>query len=203
MRAQTDIDKLLAHLSEHGLLLQQDKRLASVIGVIVGGPLVSSWWGHPRGRRIFRCLEQLLKHPDVLLTRLIGGKVTYLHRKLWPAILSVATAAEPWQRRRLSPEGRQLFRRIETRRAVRASGRPAKELQERLLAYAEEVHTEAGRHEVVLRPWSAVRDRLGPWPQLSAAEGRAQLEQAALAFGASAASLPWRRFAKGDINTPS
>jgi hypothetical protein len=192
-----DIDKLLARLSEHGLLLQQDKRLASVIGVIVGGPLAGSWWSHPRGRHIFRCLEQLLGHPDVLLTRLIGGKVTYLHRKLWPAFLSVATATEPWQRRRLSREGRQLLRRVETGPAVRASGRPARELQERLLAYAEEVHTEVGRHEIVLRPWSAVRDRLGPLPQLSAAEGRAQLEQAALAFGASAASLPWRRFAKG------
>jgi hypothetical protein len=154
-----DIDKLLARLSEHGLLLQQDKRLASVIGVIVGGPLAGSWWSHPRGRHIFRCLEQLLGHPDVLLTRLIGGKVTYLHRKLWPAFLSVATATEPWQRRRLSREGRQLLRRVET--------------------------------------GPAVRDRLGPVPQLSAAEGRAQLEQAALAFGASAASLPWRRFAKG------
>jgi hypothetical protein len=203
MRAQTDIDKLLARLSEHGLLLQQDKRLASVIGVIVGGPLASSWWGHPRGRHIFRCLEQLLGHPDVLLTRLIGGKVTYLHRKLWPAFLAAATAAESWQRRKLSPAGRQLLRRVETGPAVRASGRPAKELQERLLAYAEEMHTEAGRHEIVLRPWSAVRDGLGPLPQLSAAEGRVQLEQAALAFGAPAASLPWRRFAKGDKNAPA
>jgi len=194
-----DIDKLLVRLSEHGLLLQQDKRLASVIGVIVGGPLAGSWWSHPRGRHIFRCLEQLLGHPDVLLTRLIGGKVTYLHRKLWPAFLSVATAAEPWQRRRLSREGRQLLRRIETGPAVRASGRPAKELQERLLAYAEEVHTEAGRHEIVLLPWPSMRDRLGRLPRLTAAEGRAQLEQAALAFGASGGSLPWRRFAKGDI----
>src|SRR5438552_803115 len=37
--AVVDIDNILARLSEHGLLLQQDKRLASVIGVIVGGPL--------------------------------------------------------------------------------------------------------------------------------------------------------------------
>ena len=41
----TDVDRLLDSLSEHGLLLQQDKRLPSVIGVIVGGPLAGSWWG--------------------------------------------------------------------------------------------------------------------------------------------------------------
>ena len=191
----TDLDRLLDCLAKHGLLLQQDKRLPSVIGVIVGGPLAGSWWGHPRGRHIFRCLQQFLAHPDVLVTRLIGGKVTYLHRKLWPAFLAVAAATEPWQRRKLSPEGRQLLRRLKTGSVVRASGRPAKELQERLLAYAEEVHTEAGRHEIVLQPWSVVQDRLGPLPKLGAPEARAELERAALALSARAASLPWRRFA--------
>jgi hypothetical protein len=189
-----DIDNVLARLAQHGLLLQQDKRLPSVVGLIVGGPLTSSWWAHPRGRRIFRCLGQLIDHPDVLLTRLVGGKVTYLHRSLWPAFLAVATAAESWQCRRLSPQGRQLLRQVQSGTAVRARGNPAKELQERLLVYAEEVHTESGRHEIALQPWAVVQARLGPLPLHKAAEGRDKLEAAALAIGAVVTSLPWRRF---------
>jgi hypothetical protein len=192
-----DFDDLLNHLSTYGLLLMQDKRLPSVVGVIAGGPLSASWWGHPRGRQIFRCLEHLHAHPDVVTTRLIGGKVTYLHRDLWPALLAVVTAGEAWQRRGLSPAARALLRRVGAGASVRAAGPDAKELQERLLAYAQEVHTEAGQHEVVLRPWSAVRDRLGPLPLPTAEEGRAQLEQAAVAVGARESSLPWHRLAKG------
>jgi hypothetical protein len=192
-----DIDKLLTQLSRDGLLLQQDKRLPSVVGLLVGSPLAGSWWSHPKAHVIFHCLEQLLEHPDVLVTRLVGGKVTYLHRSLWPAFLAVATAQEAWQRRRLSPGARKLLREIEAEKEAQATGTTAKELQERLLVYAEEVHTEAGSHQVLLRPWSTVERRIGPLPQVPAAEGREQLERAALALGAKAASLPWRRFARG------
>jgi hypothetical protein len=189
----SDIDDLLAHLSRHGLLLQQDKRLPSVVGLLVGGPIATSWWGHPKAHHIFRCLGQLVEHPDVLPTRLIGGKVTYLHRGLWPAFLSVATGQEAWQRQGLSPEARKLLREVERGKEIRATGEPARELQERLLVHADEVHTASGRHEVLLRPWAAVENRTGRVPRLGPAEGREQLERAAHAIGASADRLPWRR----------
>ena len=186
---------LLARLSRDGLLLQQDKRLPSVVGLIVGGPLATSWWSHDKAHRIFRCLGQLIDHADVLPTRLLGGKVTYLHRRLWPALLSVATAAEAWQRQGLSPQARRLLQRIAAGEELRATGKPAKELQERLLVHADEVHTEAGRHEVLLRPWSVVAKMNGLSRRPDAAEGRRLLEEAAVAIGAKARSLPWHRFA--------
>jgi hypothetical protein len=190
-----DITDLLNHLSRHGLLLQQDKRLPSVVGLLAGGPLTGSWWNHPRAHHIFYSLEQLLDHPDVLLTRLVGGKVTYLHRSLWPAFLAVATAGEAWQRKGLPADARSLLRAVHTGNGIRATGEPARALQARLRVYAEEVHTEAGRHETLLRPWSAVESRAGPLPRLGAAEGRQQLEHAALAIGARVTCLPWHRFA--------
>lgn len=192
----TKVDLPLDRLVCDGLLLQQDKRLPSVVGLIVGGPLAGSWWGHPKGRLVFRCLRKLVDHPDVLATRLIAGKVTYLHRRLWLAFLAVATSGEPWQLRRLPTAARKLLRDVESGKTVCATGKPARELQERLLVHAEEVHTESGQHDVLLRPWRTMRRSMGRLPRLSVATAREQLERAALAIGAQVTGLPWRRFAK-------
>ena len=44
----------------------------------------------PLPQRVFAIATALHGHPDVQTTRLIGGKVTYLHRDFWPALLAVA-----------------------------------------------------------------------------------------------------------------
>jgi hypothetical protein len=69
---------------------------------------------------------------------------------------------------------------------VRASGPASKELQERLLVNAREVHTESGRHETVLLTW--------PASKVTPLQGRRQLERAATAIGAELHDLPWNRF---------
>ncbi|MBV8087842.1 MAG: hypothetical protein JO247_23785, partial [Chloroflexi bacterium] len=87
----------LAAVTEQGLLLMQDQRLPSVAGIVTGGPLRGSWWGHPSGTWIYHTILALEDHPDLLDTKLIDGKVTYVHRRLWPALLSVGLSREPWQ----------------------------------------------------------------------------------------------------------
>ncbi len=59
---------VLAALKRGGLLLKQDKRLPSVVGVLTGESLSTSWWSHPDAHRIFAVLEKLADHPDVLFT---------------------------------------------------------------------------------------------------------------------------------------
>lgn len=71
-------------LETYGLLLLQDKKLKSVVGALTGEALKTSWWSHPRAHEIFRCLETL--EDKALTTRLIDGKVTYVHKRLWPAL---------------------------------------------------------------------------------------------------------------------
>jgi len=187
---------ILRTLERSGLLLQQDKTLPSVVGLIAGGPLSSSWWSHPRAQEIFQTLEKLNDHPDVLPTRIVAGKVTYLHRRLWPAFLALATSRERWQLEGLTSAARRLFKEIETGRVTQASGKPAKDLQERLLVHAREVHTESGRHEVRLEPWVVWLTQVGRVVRLSATEGREILEQATIAIGAKLRTLPWHRFEK-------
>ena len=82
--------KLLDAIAEHGLLLLQDKALANAVTVMTGEHPRGSWWSHPRAHEIFRTLEAL---PDdqVVATKLVAGKVTFIHRRLWPDLLAVIT----------------------------------------------------------------------------------------------------------------
>jgi len=55
-----------------------------------GEPIRGSWWGHPAGHAIFDALNSLTESPDVVRTRLVNGKVTLVHRRLWPALARLA-----------------------------------------------------------------------------------------------------------------
>jgi hypothetical protein len=57
--------------------------------VIAGEPITGSWWGHAKGHEIYSVLSFLEESPDVLVCRLIDGKVTLVHRRVWPALIRV------------------------------------------------------------------------------------------------------------------
>ena len=59
--------------------------------LVAGEPVRGSWWGHPKGHDIFAACQHLLQHPDATTAKLVSGKVTYVHRELWPSLLAVAT----------------------------------------------------------------------------------------------------------------
>ncbi len=81
----------VAALAKHGMLLQSARGpLPSVAEVIAGEPIRGSWWGHPASQAIFDALNILAESPDVVRTRLVNGKVTLIHRRLWPALVRVA-----------------------------------------------------------------------------------------------------------------
>lgn len=78
-------------LEEHGILLEAAQGpLPSVAELVAGMPIRGSWWGHPAGKEIFRATRALRDSPDVLVARLVDGKVTFVHRRLWPAVVRLA-----------------------------------------------------------------------------------------------------------------
>ena len=85
--------RVLAALGDQGLLLKQDKLVPSVVGILTGESLRTSWWSHPKARLIFSVLSELADHPDVLFTKLLWQKDTLVHRSLWPALLAVGRRA--------------------------------------------------------------------------------------------------------------
>jgi hypothetical protein len=188
---------ILVALSKAGLLLNQDKRLSNVVTLLTGEAVGASWWSHPKGRLIFAVLSDLSEHPDVLFTKLLNGKVTLIHRKLWPAFLSIALANEPWQTRGLSSRGKRLLDLLNTASGpIKSSGPAVKELEVRLLAHARQVHTESGRHELMVEPWLVWSRRVQVKPSRSLPVAKEKLEQAAQAIGAPRSALPWLSGAK-------
>lgn len=162
-------------LAKYGLLMLQDKVLTSVVGIMTGERLSTSWWSHAKGQEIFACLESL-DEVDVLTTRLVAGKVTFVDRALWPDFLAVATSGESWQK--VGEDG------------------AAREQQERLLVHAQEVHTVSGRHEVVLQPWSEWLKQHEVDRDVSVEDARHALEEAVVNIGGAARLLPWHRLVK-------
>src|SRR5207244_9640396 len=62
----------------------------SLAHVVAGEPIRGSWWAHSKGKEIFRLSRVIRRSPDVLVGRLVDGRVTYGHRRLWPALVSLA-----------------------------------------------------------------------------------------------------------------
>jgi hypothetical protein len=119
----------LAFVKRHGIVLQAAHGpVPSLAEAIAGGRIRGSWWGHPKGHEIFRVAEAVSEHPDVLVCRLVDGKVTYVHRRLWPALVRLASRlpksglAKAWQEH--TPTGAHRARRIAFPKWV-----PSKELK--------------------------------------------------------------------------
>jgi hypothetical protein len=82
----------LAFVERHGIVLQAARGpVPSLAEAIAGGPIKASWWGHPKGREIFVAAEGVIESGEVLVCKLLGGKVTYVHRRLWPALVRLAS----------------------------------------------------------------------------------------------------------------
>jgi hypothetical protein len=82
----------LAFVERHGVVLQAARGpVPSLAEAIAGGPIRGSWWGHPKGREIYRVTEAVCASPDVLVCKLVEGKVTYIHRRLWPALVKLSS----------------------------------------------------------------------------------------------------------------
>lgn len=47
--------------------------------------------GHSKGQEVFRVTEAVAESPDVLVCKLVAGKVTCLHRRLWPALVKLVS----------------------------------------------------------------------------------------------------------------
>jgi len=81
----------ISFIKKHGVVLASAKgpvpRLAEAI---VNEPIRGSWWAHPKSHQIFAILQAVTDSKDVLVCRLVNGKVTLVHRRLWPALARAA-----------------------------------------------------------------------------------------------------------------
>jgi hypothetical protein len=86
----------LAFVRRHGVVLEGARGpVPNLAEAVVGARIRGSWWGHRKGKEIFWLTRAVRDSPEVLVCRLVGGKVTYVHRRLWPALVRLARAFGP------------------------------------------------------------------------------------------------------------
>ena len=157
--AEGSLQKVERELERIGLLLEHDKALPSVTSLAVGEPISGSWWGHPLGHAIYDLLGELSERSGQLDAKLVNGKVTYVHPRLWPAFLTLAQDPDEGRTRGLSPLARKLLERVTNggpqrvdllQREAFAPGKAltaaSRELEARLLVHSASLHTESGAH---------------------------------------------------------
>lgn len=84
-------DDALAFVAEHGIVLEAASGpVPSLAREVAGEPIRGSWWGHERAEQILAATRHVRGSDQVLTCRLVGGKVTYVHRRLWPALARLA-----------------------------------------------------------------------------------------------------------------
>lgn len=87
--------------------------IACLVDAIAGEIVRGTWWSHPQGRTIFAITRAVRAAPDVLTCRLVDGKITFVHARLWPALLRAADGFAPERlariRERHAPNGRHVI----------------------------------------------------------------------------------------------
>jgi len=92
------VDAALSLIREHGVVLVSAKgRAARLTELIAGEPIRGSWWAHPASHQIFAALQAISASKDILTCRLIDGKLTLVHRRLWPALVRAADLFSAFQ----------------------------------------------------------------------------------------------------------
>jgi hypothetical protein len=88
----------VAFVRKHGVVLESAKgRVPSLVQAIAGGSIKGSWWSHPRGREIFTITRAVRESNQVLVCRLVEGRVTLVHQRLWPALVRCSDRFRPVQ----------------------------------------------------------------------------------------------------------
>ena len=81
----------LAFVRKQGVVLASAKGTAPrLTEAIIGEPIKGSWWAHAQSHRIYTILEAVAESDEVLVCRLINGKITLVHRRLWPSLVRLA-----------------------------------------------------------------------------------------------------------------
>lgn len=82
----------LAFVERHGVVLEAARRggLVSLADAVAGEPIRGSWWAHPAARAIFAATRAVRDASDVLVCRLVEGRISFVHRRLWPALARLA-----------------------------------------------------------------------------------------------------------------
>ena len=93
MAKSTESQNAVDLVRKAGILLESARGpIPNFLELLLKEPVKGNWWAHPKGKFLFNMTRTVRDDPDILVCRLIGGKITYVHRRLWPALVRVSHA---------------------------------------------------------------------------------------------------------------
>ncbi|MEP6861356.1 MAG: hypothetical protein ABJE66_12080 [Deltaproteobacteria bacterium] len=82
------MSKWVRLVEKHGVMLASARGVVpNVAEVVAGAPIIGGWWAHPKGKAIFAALSDIDDSDDIRCFKLIDGKITFAHRRIWPALV--------------------------------------------------------------------------------------------------------------------
>jgi hypothetical protein len=88
--------EIKAALEERGMLLESARGpIPNVAELIAGETISGSWWAHSASHAIFAVINAVADSPDVVRLRLVNGKVTLVHRRVWPSLVRLGASIPP------------------------------------------------------------------------------------------------------------
>ncbi len=203
----TRFNDILELIRGLGLLLETDNAFPSLATTMVGGPISGSWCAHPMANEIYMMSREIARHEEVLVAKLLSGKSTYVHSRLWPSLIAIATAREAWQLDGLhayalalldaaEERGRMTIDEFDGSRSRKETGAYARALESRLLVFGDDVHSPSGAHVKRIETWEHWAWRRGfpdsvlPAPE----EARSEFDSIVARLNANFfadARLPW------------
>lgn len=93
----------IALVERHGVMLEASRRagVPSLVDAIANEPVKGNWWSHPQGRTIFEATRAVRDCTEVLVCRLVDGRISFVHARLWPALARLAHCFAPERLARL------------------------------------------------------------------------------------------------------
>ncbi len=89
-------EQAIRFIRYHGVVLESAKGSdLSLAERIAGGPIHGSWWSHPLGSRIYQITQYVRTSKVILVCGLAKGRVTFVHRRLWPSFIRLAGRFPP------------------------------------------------------------------------------------------------------------
>lgn len=84
-------EEAIEFVNNHGIVLESAHGpVPNIAEVIAEEKIRGNWWGHPKAHTIFDVTRRIRDSGDILVCRLINGKITYVHKRLWPALVRLS-----------------------------------------------------------------------------------------------------------------
>ncbi len=88
-------EEAILFIEAQGVVLESGKGSVPNLADAAAGEFIrGSYWGHPKGNEIFLLTRTIRASKDILVCRLVEGKVTYVHKRLWAAIIRLSANFE-------------------------------------------------------------------------------------------------------------